>query len=40
MDADKEVSSMLKGILAIVIGFLLVKAFCDTVLDIFFKNKK
>jgi hypothetical protein len=40
MDADKEVSSMLKGILAIVIGFLLVKAFCDTVLDIFFGKKK
>ena len=31
---------MLKGILAIVIGFLLVKAFCDTALDILFKNKK
>lgn len=30
---------MLKGILAIVIGFLLVKAFCDTVLDIFFGKK-
>ena len=28
---------MLKGILAIVIGFLLVKAFCDTVLDISIK---
>ncbi len=40
MDADKEVSSMLKGILVIVIGFLLVKAFCDTVLDIFFGKKK
>ena len=31
---------MFKGILAIVIGFLLVKAFCDTVLDIFFRKKK
>lgn len=40
IDADKEVSSMLKGILVIVIGFLLVKAFCDTVLDIFFGKKK
>ena len=40
MEADKEVSSMLKGILVIVIGFLLVKAFCDTVLDIFFGKKK
>lgn len=28
---------MLKGILAIVIGFLLVKAFCDTVFDISIK---
>ena len=31
---------MLKGILAIVIGFLLVKAFCDIALDIFFGKKK
>ena len=31
---------MLKGIIVIVLGFLLVKAFCDTVLDIFFGKKK
>ena len=31
---------MLKGILAIVIGFLLVKSFCDIALDILKKKKK
>lgn len=31
---------MLKGILVLVIAFLLIKAFFDTVFDIFFKNKK
>ncbi len=31
---------MLKGIIAIVLGFLLVKAFCDSALDIFFGKKK
>jgi hypothetical protein len=31
---------MIKGILVIVIGFLLVKAFCDDVLDFFWRKKK
>jgi hypothetical protein len=30
----------MKAIAAIVIGFLLVKAACDTALDIFFKGRK
>lgn len=31
---------LMKAIIAIVLGFLLVKAFCDTVFDIFFGKKK